>query len=80
MVGDALGDMQAAKDTGVLFYPILPGQEEESWKVFSEEILPDFLAGRYRGKGMEGWQKKCWSFYSDRILKLIDEGLSLPVK
>lgn len=57
MVGDALGDMQAAKDTGVLFYPILPGQEE-SWKVFSEEILPDFLAGRYRGKEMEGWQKK----------------------
>lgn len=58
MVGDSLGDMQAAKDTGVLFYPILPGQEEESWKSFTEEALPDFLAGQYREKGMEGWQRK----------------------
>lgn len=58
MVGDGLGDMQAAKDTGVLFYPILPGQEEESWRSFIEEVLPDFLAGRYRKKGMEDWQRK----------------------
>ena len=58
MVGDALGDMQAAKDAGVLFYPILSGWEEESWEIFSNEVLPDFLAGCYREKGMEGWQRK----------------------
>ena len=58
MVGDALGDMQAAKDAGVLFYPILSGREEESWEIFSNEVLPDFLAGCYREKGMEGWQRK----------------------
>ena len=50
--------MQAAKDAGVLFYPILSGWEEESWEIFSNEVLPDFLAGCYREKGMEGWQRK----------------------
>lgn len=42
----------------IRFYPILSGQEEESWKSFTEEALPDFLAGQYREKGMEGWQRK----------------------
>lgn len=41
MVGDALGDMQAAKDTGVLFYPILSGQEEESWDIYNKELKTD---------------------------------------
>jgi len=49
MIGDAPGDMKAAKANGVLFYPIRPGKEEESWKLLREKYLVLFLAGDYRG-------------------------------
>lgn len=45
-IGDALGDLKAAKDNGVLFYPINPGHEKESWKRFFEEGLD--MTGRFR--------------------------------
>ncbi len=47
MVGDALGDLKAARSAGALFYPILPGKEDESWKLFHDEICEEFLAGKY---------------------------------
>lgn len=34
MVGDASGDMAAAEENGVYFYPILVRREEESWRNF----------------------------------------------
>jgi phosphoglycolate phosphatase-like HAD superfamily hydrolase len=43
MIGDAPGDLQAAKANGVLFYPINPGHENQSWKRFYEESLDRFL-------------------------------------
>ncbi|MGN1360258.1 MAG: HAD family hydrolase [Kiritimatiellia bacterium] len=49
MVGDALGDLKAARQAGALFYPIVPGHEEESWQRFCEEAYPRFLEGRYAG-------------------------------
>lgn len=49
MVGDAVGDQQAAQETGILFYPIIPDQEESSWGRFCEEAYPRFLAGTYAG-------------------------------
>jgi len=49
MVGDALGDMKAARDNGFLFYPINPGDEAASWRRFHGEALDEFLAGRYAG-------------------------------
>jgi len=49
MIGDAVGDLLAAQKAGVLFYPIIPGQEEESWEHFLKEALPRFLSGRYQG-------------------------------
>jgi phosphoglycolate phosphatase-like HAD superfamily hydrolase len=49
MVGDALGDMEAAKANGVLFFPINPGQEEKSWERFYREGLAKFTAGSYAG-------------------------------
>ncbi len=52
MVGDALGDWNAAKANGVLFYPIDPGHEEESWQRFFEEALPRFFAGTFAGDYM----------------------------
>lgn len=53
MVGDALGDLEAAQKNGVLFYPILVGKEEESWKRLSEEALPKLLHGMYAGAYQE---------------------------
>jgi phosphoglycolate phosphatase-like HAD superfamily hydrolase len=50
MIGDALGDYEAAKANGALFYPILPGQEERAWKRFRDESLTYFLSGKYTGR------------------------------
>ncbi len=52
MVGDAPGDLQAAESNGVLFYPIDPGYEDESWQRFFEEGLPKFLSTTYAGAYM----------------------------
>lgn len=49
MIGDAPGDMKAAKNNGVLFYPIHPGHEEASWKLFYEEALDRFFEGTFAG-------------------------------
>lgn len=49
MIGDAPGDMKAAKSNSVLFYPINPGHEEESWERFYREGLNMFINGRYAG-------------------------------
>ncbi|MBX3438741.1 MAG: HAD family hydrolase [Planctomycetaceae bacterium] len=49
MIGDAPGDMSAAKAAGTLYYPINPGHEEESWARFNDEALPRFFAGTYAG-------------------------------
>ena len=49
MIGDAPGDMAAARANGALFYPINPGHEEESWQRFYEEAARRFLAEEYTG-------------------------------
>jgi phosphoglycolate phosphatase-like HAD superfamily hydrolase len=49
MIGDAPGDREAAEATGCLFYPVVPGREEESWEAFCLEAFPRFLAGQYDG-------------------------------
>ena len=47
MIGDAPGDMKAARANDAMFYPINPGHEEASWARFVEEAGPKFLAGEY---------------------------------
>jgi phosphoglycolate phosphatase-like HAD superfamily hydrolase len=49
MVGDAPGDMNAARANDALFYPINPGREEESWERFYGDAVHRFLAGEYAG-------------------------------
>jgi phosphoglycolate phosphatase-like HAD superfamily hydrolase len=49
MVGDAIGDMKAAKKNNVLFYPINPGNEVASWKRFHDEAFDEFISGQYAG-------------------------------
>ena len=50
MLGDAPGDLQAARANNVLFFPINPGAEEASWKRFYEEGLDRFFRGSYAGE------------------------------
>ncbi len=49
MIGDAFGDLEAARAVGAWFFPILPGREEESWQRFLEEGLDRFLTGAFGG-------------------------------
>lgn len=50
MIGDAPGDMKAARANNALFYPVNPGNEVESWKRFYDEAFDKFLDGNYAGK------------------------------
>jgi phosphoglycolate phosphatase-like HAD superfamily hydrolase len=67
MVGDAIGDWEAARASGALFYPIAPGVEDDSWQRFFEEALPRFFAGNFAGEYMDA--------QLDRFVKLLPEEL-----
>ena len=54
-VGDAASDLKAAQDNGVLFYPIVPGRENESWKELETTAFGCFTAGTYPGEKMDGY-------------------------
>lgn len=49
MIGDAPGDLKAARNNGVLFYPINPGSEELSWERFHKQGIDRFLSQNYLG-------------------------------
>ena len=61
MIGDAPGDHKAAKANGVLFYPILPGNEEYSWERLNKESLNRFFTGTYAGE----YEEKLFSEFDD---------------
>lgn len=50
MCGDAPGDMDAAKQNGVYYYPIRVRHEKESWEEFVTTALPRFMNGTYGGE------------------------------
>ena len=50
MIGDAPGDLSAARDNKAHFYPINPGNETESWERFYREAYDKFLRHEYGGK------------------------------
>lgn len=53
MVGDALGDLKAAKSNEVSFYPIMVKKEKESWSRFTKEALEKFIGNSYSGEYQE---------------------------
>lgn len=57
MVGDAPGDMEAAKQNGVCYYPILVGKEADSWAAL-EDGAGKLRAGLYKGAFQEELEKK----------------------
>ena len=66
MIGDAPGDLKAARAVGALFYPIVPGNEDASWKRFHDEALEKFFCMHYKGA------------YQDALIAEFDK--SLPEK
>jgi phosphoglycolate phosphatase-like HAD superfamily hydrolase len=66
MIGDAPGDYKAATDNGALFFPVMPGHENRSWRLFFEEAFDMFITGRYKGE------------YQDRLINEFHR--SLPDK
>jgi phosphoglycolate phosphatase-like HAD superfamily hydrolase len=66
MIGDAPGDYRAALGNNALFFPVVPGHENKSWKLFFEEALDRFLKGKYKGE------------YQDRLISEFQK--SLPDK
>lgn len=49
MVGDAPGDLEAARVAGTAFFPIIPGAESTSWARLAEEGLPRCFSGNFCG-------------------------------
>ncbi len=50
MIGDAPGDLAAAKANGALFYPVNPGAEESCWQQLHGEALDRFFEGTFEGR------------------------------
>jgi phosphoglycolate phosphatase-like HAD superfamily hydrolase len=49
MIGDAKGDLNAAENNHVFFFPVIPGKEDESWERLINEGLIKFRNGTYSG-------------------------------
>lgn len=49
ILGDAPGDLKAARETGVHFYPIIPGRETECWHRLLAGDMDRFFRGAYAG-------------------------------
>lgn len=49
MLGDAIGDYSAAKENNVWFYPILAGEEGESWRRFEQIYFERFVNQEFNG-------------------------------
>lgn len=54
MLGDAIGDYDAAKKNGIWFFPIIPRREVQSWEKFEKEGLVSLLSGKFD----DDYQKK----------------------
>ncbi len=63
MIGDALGDLKAARSNHALFFPIVPGNEERSWIRFYSEAADKFFCGTFAGS------------YQHELLKEFDAAL-----
>jgi phosphoglycolate phosphatase-like HAD superfamily hydrolase len=49
MIGDAIGDYNAAMNNGIQFFPIFPGREDDSWKKLLNEGIRKFTSNQFKG-------------------------------
>ena len=62
MIGDGIGDRDAAKKHGFCFYPIVPTRETESWKALFDTYFDMFLNGTYKGAVEDGRYREFLEF------------------
>ncbi len=65
MVGDAVGDYNAARENGVLYFPVLVGKESQSWSELGGEGLERLLNGTYSGAYSDGLYDKFIANFAD---------------
>ena len=63
MIGDAPGDLKAARAHGILFFPVVPGHEEQCWERFYREGYAKFIGGTFKGS------------YQDALIAEMDRAL-----
>ena len=63
MVGDAPGDLQAAENNGVRFYPILVNKEGFSWERLVGEAVPKLMNGEFD----EAYQNQLIGEFNDSL-------------
>lgn len=60
MVGDSPGDLAAAEQNQVAFYPILVGKETESWKNLKDSFSQKFISGHVSTEELEQLKQSFW--------------------
>ena len=65
MVGDAPGDHEAAVKNGVLYFPIIPGWETESWSLMRSSAAERFHTGTFAGEYMDGLLERFYTVLQD---------------
>ena len=65
MMGDAISDQHAAEINHVMFYPINPGNEAESWKRFYDEAFEKFLNNTYASDYQTKLKKEFCNYLPD---------------
>lgn len=65
MVGDAPGDHEAAVKNGVLYFPIIPGWETESWSLMRSAAAEKFRNGTFAGEYMDGLLERFYTALQD---------------
>ena len=65
MVGDALGDYEAAKENGVYFFPIIPKREVYSWKKLKDEGIKKLVNYQFD----DNYQKQILDEFLDSLSK-----------
>ena len=60
MVGDSPGDLAAAEQNQVAFYPILVGKETESWKNLKDSFSQKFTNGNVTTEALEELKQAFW--------------------
>lgn len=68
MIGDAPGDYDAAKKAGARYYPIIPGNESESWRLLESKYFDMFANGCYTAEIENSLYKKFKEFLEGKGL------------
>lgn len=60
MIGDSPGDLAAAQQNGVAFYPILVGEEAKSWEELANSVGKAFVEGHFTEENHEQVIAQFW--------------------